>query len=77
MIPFVNLARQYEGLAPEINGAIRDVCEPGDFILGRAVATFEAAFARAAGVRHCIGVASGTDALHVICAVSALSSVTK
>lgn len=65
-IPLVNLRRQYERLAPEIDRAIRDVCVRGDFILGRAVATFEEAFAEYVGARHCIGVASGTDALHLI-----------
>ena len=65
-IPLVNLPRQYESLAPEIQRAIGDVCQRGDFILGRAVAQFEDAFARYLGVRHCIGVASGTDALHLI-----------
>jgi dTDP-4-amino-4,6-dideoxygalactose transaminase len=65
-IPLVNLARQYRRLAPEISRAIQDVCERGDFILGRAVSEFEAAFATYVGARHCIGVASGTDALHLI-----------
>ncbi|MCC7417778.1 MAG: DegT/DnrJ/EryC1/StrS family aminotransferase [Acidobacteria bacterium] len=65
-IPLVNLQRQYQRLAPEIDRAIQTVCARGDFVLGRAVEEFEAAFAEAAGARHCIGVASGTDALHLI-----------
>lgn len=65
-IPLVNLARQYERLGPDIDRAIREVCARGDFILGRAVTAFEEAFASYVGVRHCIGVASGTDALHLI-----------
>jgi dTDP-3-amino-3,4,6-trideoxy-alpha-D-glucose transaminase len=65
MIPLVNLPRQYEQLAAEIDAAIRDVCTHGDFILGRAVERFERAFADYIGVRHCIGVASGTDALQL------------
>lgn len=35
----------------------------GRFILGPRVEAFEAAFARACGTRHCVAVASGTDAL--------------
>jgi dTDP-4-amino-4,6-dideoxygalactose transaminase len=66
MIPLVNLSRQYEGLAPAIDAAIKDVCGRADFILGRAVGQFESAFADFVGVRHSIGVASGTDALHLI-----------
>jgi dTDP-4-amino-4,6-dideoxygalactose transaminase len=66
MIPLVNLPRQYQKLAPEIDQAIREVCSRGEFILGRAVADFEQAYADYLGARHCIGVASGTDALHLI-----------
>ena len=35
----------------------------GDFTLGKPLAEFEARFAELIGVRHAIGVASGTDAL--------------
>jgi len=66
VIPLVNLRRQYEHLAPEIDAAVRDVCRRGDFILGRDVAAFEAAFAEYVGVRHAVGVANGTDALHLV-----------
>jgi dTDP-4-amino-4,6-dideoxygalactose transaminase len=65
-IPLVNLQRQYERLGPQIDGALRDVCAHGDFILGRAVGEFEARFADFIGTKHAIGVASGTDALHLI-----------
>jgi dTDP-4-amino-4,6-dideoxygalactose transaminase len=65
-IPLVNLQRQYRHLAPEIDRAIQGVCARGDFILGRAVEEFETAFASAVASKHCIGVASGTDALHLI-----------
>jgi dTDP-4-amino-4,6-dideoxygalactose transaminase len=65
-IPLVNLVRQYERLAPQLDRAIRETCARADFILGQAVATFETAFAAYLGIRHCIGVASGADALHLI-----------
>lgn len=65
-IPLVNLNRQYQKLATEIDGAIRAVCARGDFVLGRAVSDFETAFAEYLGVGQCVGVASGTDALHLI-----------
>lgn len=64
-IPLVNLTRQYQRLAPEIDEAMTRVCARGDFILGRAVEELETAFAEYTGARHCIGVASGTDALHL------------
>jgi dTDP-4-amino-4,6-dideoxygalactose transaminase len=44
---------------------MKEVGRRGDFILGRALDAFEAAFAAYVGVRHCVGVASGTDALHL------------
>jgi dTDP-4-amino-4,6-dideoxygalactose transaminase len=65
-IPLVNLARQYQTIAGDIQRAIAEVCSRGDFVLGRPVREFEDAFAQYVGVRHCIGVASGTDALHLI-----------
>lgn len=65
-IPLVNLHRQYHELGSDIDNSIREVCERGDFILGQAVTTFEELFADYIGVRNCVGVASGTDALHLI-----------
>jgi dTDP-4-amino-4,6-dideoxygalactose transaminase len=65
-LPLVNLPRQYERLAPQIDRAIGQVCAGGDFVLGRAVGEFEEEFAAYVGARHAIGVASGTDALHLI-----------
>ncbi|ACL61776.1 DegT/DnrJ/EryC1/StrS family aminotransferase [Methylobacterium nodulans] len=47
----------------EIDAAIAEVLSGPSFILGAAVAAFEHAFANHAGVEHCVGVASGTDAL--------------
>src|SRR6266849_5064180 len=62
-IPLVDLKAQYRNIRPEVEAALADVLERSDFILGKSVAEFEAAFAKFVGVRHCIGVASGTDAL--------------
>ncbi|MCO6438790.1 MAG: DegT/DnrJ/EryC1/StrS family aminotransferase [Phycisphaerae bacterium] len=62
-IPLVNLKAMHESLRDELDTAIRGVVERGDFILGRDVSEFEQAFAQYCGVKHCIGVASGLDAL--------------
>ena len=48
-----------------MHAAIQNVLEQCTFASGPAVAAFEAAFARYCGVRHCIGVNSGTSALHL------------
>ncbi|MSP80216.1 MAG: DegT/DnrJ/EryC1/StrS family aminotransferase [Rhodospirillales bacterium] len=65
MIPFVDLAAQYNSLKTEIDRAIADVIGNSAFIRGPAVAAFEREFAAAVGARHAIGVASGTDALNL------------
>jgi dTDP-4-amino-4,6-dideoxygalactose transaminase len=62
-IPLVDLHAQYQTLQVEIDAAMLGVVHRGDFILGAAVKEFEEAFARFIGTRHCVGVASGTDAL--------------
>jgi aminotransferase EvaB len=49
----------------EIFERIRQVVAQGSFTLGPAVAQFEQEFARLIGVRHAIGVASGTDAIKI------------
>ncbi len=65
MIPFVDLKRQYLNHRVELDAAIQDVLENTAFIGGKRVKDFEAAFARALGVKHCIGVANGTDAIYI------------
>ncbi|UCE60883.1 MAG: DegT/DnrJ/EryC1/StrS family aminotransferase [Phycisphaerales bacterium] len=62
-IPLVNLKALHEELREEIDGAIGAVVTRGDFILGSEVQAFEKAFADYCGVKHCIGVGSGLDAL--------------
>ena len=49
----------------EIDSAVRSVMENGRYIFGPKVRDFEVRFAEYLGVKHCIGVASGTDALHL------------
>jgi dTDP-4-amino-4,6-dideoxygalactose transaminase len=64
-VPFVDLRAQHDALAPEIERAVRQVFERGDFILGAAVERFEAEFAAYIGTKHAIGVASGLDAIEL------------
>jgi dTDP-4-amino-4,6-dideoxygalactose transaminase len=63
MIPMVDLKRQYQNLKADIDAAIQNVLEDGQFILGPNVAELEKEIAAYHGVSHAIGVASGTDAL--------------
>ena len=52
-------------IADDVARGFARVIERTAFILGDEVAEFEAAFARFSGVAHCVGVASGTDALEL------------
>jgi dTDP-4-amino-4,6-dideoxygalactose transaminase len=62
-VPVLDLRRQYVAIQPEIDAAIRRVLTSGGFILGPEVRAFEEEVAAYCGVKHAIGVASGTDAL--------------
>lgn len=65
MIPFFDLKKQYISIQPEIDGATRRVLASGWFILGPETEAFETEFAQYLGVKHAVGVNSGTDALHL------------
>ncbi|KOP23809.1 erythromycin biosynthesis sensory transduction protein eryC1 [Hapalosiphon sp. MRB220] len=62
-IPFVDLNLQHLPIQNQLQQAIQKVLEQGDFVLGKTVSDFEAAFAIASGTKYGIGVASGTDAI--------------
>ncbi|WP_414570912.1 DegT/DnrJ/EryC1/StrS family aminotransferase [Nostoc sp. CCY 9925] len=62
-VPFVDLKLQHEPIQGQLQNAIQSVLEQGDFVLGQALADFEAAFAAASGAEYGVGVASGTDAI--------------
>ncbi|MGB8690443.1 MAG: DegT/DnrJ/EryC1/StrS family aminotransferase [Microcoleus sp.] len=62
-IPFVDISLQHQPIQTQIEQAIGEIIQQGDFILGQALAEFETAFATACGVQYGIGVACGTDAI--------------
>ncbi len=62
-IPLVDLKRQYLSIKPEIDESLAQVISESAFIGGKYVATFEQNFAAFCAVKHCVGVANGTDAL--------------
>ena len=62
-IPFIDLKLQYNSIKYEIQPAIEDILENTAFIKGKEVERFENDFAALLGVKHCIGVGNGTDAL--------------
>jgi dTDP-4-amino-4,6-dideoxygalactose transaminase len=64
-VPFLDLGRGLAALRDELEAAVRSVLDSGRFVLGARVEEFEEAFARFCGARHCVGVASGTDAIAI------------
>jgi dTDP-4-amino-4,6-dideoxygalactose transaminase len=64
-IPLVDLKSQYKSIKKEIDSVISEVISQSAFIGGPYVQSFESAFAEYCGVRHCIGVGNGTDALFI------------
>jgi dTDP-4-amino-4,6-dideoxygalactose transaminase len=66
MIPFLDLKRVNEAHDVAIRTGIARVLDSGWYVLGEEVAAFELEFASFCSARHCIGVANGLDALHLI-----------
>ena len=60
---FTDLKTQYAALKPSIDARIQRVLDHGQYIMGPEVKELEAALAAFTGSRHCITVASGTEAL--------------
>jgi len=65
MIPMVNLKAQYAEIKAEVESGLAETIANCTFILGPNVQAFEQEAAAYLGVKHAIGVASGTDALHL------------
>jgi UDP-2-acetamido-2-deoxy-ribo-hexuluronate aminotransferase len=63
---FIDLKSQYAALRDNINARIQKVLDHGQYILGPEVKEMETALAAYTGAKHCISVASGTEAL-LIC----------
>ena len=64
-VPFVDLKKQYQSVKTEMDAAIGNVLDNTAFIGGSVVKEFEAAFCAEYGVRNCVSVANGTDAIYI------------
>ncbi|HRI17195.1 MAG TPA: aminotransferase class I/II-fold pyridoxal phosphate-dependent enzyme, partial [Burkholderiaceae bacterium] len=62
-MPFVDLKAQYAALEASVRRRIQAVLDHGQYIMGPEVAELEAELAAFTGARHCVSVASGTEAL--------------
>jgi len=65
-VPFLELKPSYLELQPEFDAAYRRVMDSGWYLLGQELAGLEKEFGNYVGARHCVGVANGLDALHLI-----------
>ncbi|MEM8732599.1 MAG: DegT/DnrJ/EryC1/StrS family aminotransferase [Planctomycetota bacterium] len=64
-VPFVDLKAQAKQVKAEVLQRMSDVIDGARYILGKEVQEFEEQFASYCGVDHCVGLANGTDALHL------------
>jgi dTDP-4-amino-4,6-dideoxygalactose transaminase len=64
-IPYLSFEAMHGGIREEMIGAFRDVYDSHWYVLGKEVASFEERYAAFNGVRHCVGVSNGLDALHL------------
>jgi dTDP-4-amino-4,6-dideoxygalactose transaminase len=64
-IPLVDLGAQHAQVAEEVAAGWAEVLARTAFVGGPQIAEFEAAYAQYVGVRHCVGVANGTDAIEL------------
>jgi UDP-2-acetamido-2-deoxy-ribo-hexuluronate aminotransferase len=60
---FIDLKTQYAALRESINARIQRVLDHGQYVMGPEVKELEDRLAAWTGARHCIAVASGTEAL--------------
>jgi dTDP-4-amino-4,6-dideoxygalactose transaminase len=65
MIPMLDLRAQFETIAPEIRAAVEEVLVAQQFVVGPQGEALEREIAESTGVRHAVGVASGTEALEL------------
>ncbi len=65
-VPFLDMKTPYLELQAELDTAYRRVMQSGWYILGEEVEAFEREFAAYCGVKHCVGVGNGLEALHLI-----------
>jgi dTDP-4-amino-4,6-dideoxygalactose transaminase len=64
-VPFLDVGATYLELKEELDAAVSRVLSSGWYLLGAEIAAFEEEFAAHVGVKHCIGVGNGLDALHL------------
>jgi len=64
--PFYGHVRQYHSIKKELDDAILKVLESNQYVMGPALKQFEQDLARYFGMKHAVGLNSGTDALWLV-----------
>ena len=64
-LQMVDVVGQYQRIKPEVDAALQNVIDSGQFILGKEVGELECKIAGYLGINYAVGCASGTDALQV------------
>src|SRR5438093_12071393 len=64
--PFYGHVRQYRSIKKELDDAILSVLESNQYVMGPALKQFEQDLARYFGMKHAVGLNSGTDALWLV-----------
>jgi len=65
-IPFLDLVRLHQEIREPLKLAFQRVLDSGWFIMGPELEAFEAEFAQYCGVKYCVGVGNGLEALHLL-----------
>jgi dTDP-4-amino-4,6-dideoxygalactose transaminase len=66
LVPFLDLRRLNKSLKDPLDEAFRRVMDSGLFVMGQELEIFESEFAAYCGVKHCIGVGNGLEALSLL-----------
>lgn len=65
-VPILELKPAYDELRSELDAAYHRVMESGWLLLGKELEAFEAEYAASVGVKHCVGVANGLEAMQLV-----------
>lgn len=65
MKPMIDLKKQYLEIKDEVLSVLNEILESSQYVLGKRVSELEDGIRKYHGVKEAIGVASGTDALHL------------
>ncbi|MFA5354852.1 MAG: DegT/DnrJ/EryC1/StrS family aminotransferase, partial [Thermodesulfovibrionales bacterium] len=65
MKPMIDLKRQYLDIREDVLAIVNEILESSQYVLGKRVKELEDRIKEYCGISEAIGVASGTDALHL------------